>query len=536
MAKGSSLSTSIPFHLLLAILGVYVFRFGYAYGFSDQDEFLPYLMHLLDPSLFTNDWFVNTQLSSFSIRAYFVYLLYVPAALFSPAVAVGVLYFMCWFAIASGLYMLALQLTQNSIASILSVAIALVMTPFWTLGGNDLVHGMMVPSMLGWSLGLWALVFFFKGRFPFTAFLLGIATLFQALVGLQLGLVLGLLMIAQRIAKRGRTIKEIVIFGLVYLLCASPALIPLFVQQLGNTAATLMPHSIAGQYFYIMAEFRAPHHYLFHSFNEQRMLQFWILGGLGVVSLFFHTRKSKQLPTFEIISILVIICALCLVAYTGTERFHVLPILKLQLFKLTVLAKVLFVISICMAAATALPSRFQSLIERWFFNAPGKFMGVCIIAYMLLVFLQLDRYQAKVYPLSASTDSKAAVYTWARTNTEETAIFATPPSWSGFRTTAARNIVINHKAYAYNDNDVHEWFARLNDMAPTDISGRTDDTLISTLDDAYEHASLSKLESNISRYNIDYLVRSTPLDAYPLLYSTDEWYVYGTDLTGPNAP
>ncbi len=68
-----STSRSLPPVLLLLFgFGLYVFRFGYGFGTSDQDEFIPYLLSLIDPALFENDWFVQTQQAAFSVRTYFV--------------------------------------------------------------------------------------------------------------------------------------------------------------------------------------------------------------------------------------------------------------------------------------------------------------------------------------------------------------------------------------------------------------------------------------------------------------------------------
>ena len=522
-----STSSKIPIHLLLGIWGLYLFRFGYAYGYSDQDEFLPYLMHLLDSSLFTQDWFVGTQLSSFSIRAYFVYLLLVPAKLLTPPIAVGLLYLISWFATASGIYALAFHLSQNRIASITSVALALVMTPFWTLGGNDLVHSMLVPSMFGWSLGIWGTVFFAKNRVIYSALLLGLATLFQALVGLQLGLLLGAVMIMQFIAKKDRTIKDIYTFSIVYLASASPALIPLFYQQLNAVSPGIYEMTGAPSLFYIMAEFRNPHHYLFHSFDLLRASQFALLSALGLVSLFFCARRNKAFPTYLVVSLLSIIGLICIFAYLGTETYENLTVAKLQLFKLTVFAKVLLIISTCAALLTIIPKRFQTIIERYFWGYSGRFTLIYIIVYSLLIVGQSHRYQSKVFPFSATNDPLNVVYDWARINTPNSSVFAVPPSWSGFRTSAQRGIVINHKAFPYKDEDIVKWYMRLESIAPINRPARTDRSLMVKLDSSYDNRPSNRIEKYFNTYQVNYLVRGSAFDApYPLVFQSGDWSVY----------
>jgi len=42
----------------------YVVRSGYGYGYREQDDVLPFVMALPDPSHFPSDWFVPHQLPS----------------------------------------------------------------------------------------------------------------------------------------------------------------------------------------------------------------------------------------------------------------------------------------------------------------------------------------------------------------------------------------------------------------------------------------------------------------------------------------
>ena len=50
-----------PLFVPLGALLLYALRFPYGYGVSDQAEFVPFLLHLLDPSILNADWFVAGQ-------------------------------------------------------------------------------------------------------------------------------------------------------------------------------------------------------------------------------------------------------------------------------------------------------------------------------------------------------------------------------------------------------------------------------------------------------------------------------------------
>ena len=526
----------LPYHLLLGCFALYVFRFGYGYGTSDQDEFLPYLMHLLDRTAFINDWFVQTQLASFSIRTYFVYLLYIPATVFSPFVSTTFFYALSWFGVASGMYRLAGEITQNRLAAILSVAIALLATPFWTLGGNDLVHSMLVPSMAAWALAVWGLALFFASRPVAAGVLIGLSALFQALVGLQVFLVLFLVTGLRGINdKRKITRLPGELFNLTgpFILCASPALIPLFYQQLFAAPASSEAPSIS--LFYIMASFRNPHHYLFHSFSLARSIQFALLGIVGLASLMLVRHASPSAALRSVTRILLLIGVICLIAYAGTETFPNLTIAKLQLFKLTVVGKLLLVICLAYACVRYLPSRLTAWLDRLLFSYPLRFTVVLALMYPFLVLSFSARFQSKVYPFSYSLSPLSPLTTWVEQNTPDEAIFATPPSWSHFRTHTGRSLVINHKAFPYKDADIYMWYERLHDMAPIRSQARTNIHLLTQLDTAYEALPMHVLESATEKYGIDYVIRSTALadstGFAQLEYRNQGWFVYSMSLS-----
>ena len=306
------------------------------------------------------------------------------------------------------------------------------------------------------------------------------------------------------------------------------ALIPLFYQQLFTLPAANAEDTPS--LFYIMAAFRNPHHYLFHSFSMARGIQFGILSSMGLISLFFVRRSIASDNLRYISSILLTIFLICLVAYVGTELFPNLTIAKLQLFKLTVLGKLLFVICLSILIVNSLPGNFTNWADRILFTYPARSTVILILMYPLLIWTFSERFQSKVYPFSYSTSSDSLVTTWIQENTPTNAIFAVPPSWSHFRTQTERSIVINHKAFPYKDSDIYVWYKRLQDMAPIAGEERTSSSLLKELDDAYESLSLASITSNASHYGIEYIVRSNTLPdsaaQVNLIHSAGGWFVY----------
>ena len=545
MSTPSSQSNSIRKGtlLLLCLLAyfAYLIRFGYGYGSSDQDEFLPFLFSILQPELFQNDWFVQSQSSAFSVRTYFVYLLRGLSFLFPPWLSVALVYLTSWLGISAALLSIGFSLTRDRLAAAGASVLILVATPFWTLGGNDLVHSMLVPSMTAWAVGLWGLYYYIENRVLLTAVLLGIATWFQALVGLQLAAILGLALFFnfckshQSLFASSTSLLE---YGPVYALSASPALIPLFYQQF-TQADTSLDAGIPSL-FYIMGAFRNPHHYLFFSFDEARAIRFAGVVLLGCLSLIALRRSVVRTEVRCILGLASICSAFWVVGFVCTEIFEVLPVAKLQLFKSSVLVKALMVIAVCAWFSHLLPTRIHRFFDRLAYSQTWVLVFLAIVAAAGVYLYQPQRPYEKIYPLSRNSESIAEVETWIEANTPVDAVFLIPPSISTFRSHARRAIVINHKSFPYRDADIGVWFERISAVAPIPLPQRTGPLLTVRLDSAYHSLRPAELDQLTRQYQADYILRQTPIpsgaNGFSSIYETDSWYLYKSPIESERQP
>ena len=519
---------SPPLFVLLAALLLYGLRFGYGYGLSDQDEFLPYLLHRLDPSVLAQDWFVAGQAGAFSIRTYFVSMLQALAQVMPVWMAVLGIYTAVWLLMAGAVYALAHAFTRNRLAAAAAVVVALVLTPQWTLGGNDLAHSMLVPSMAGWALGLWGLVFFLRRKPLPSALLLGLATWMQALVGIHLAGLLGLILL-WRFARREGTARFLLVFAVTYVLAALPALGPLVYQQFSSTPAAAEG---APSLFYILAQFRVPHHYLFYSFPTRSLIRFGALVGLGAISFVLLTRRRLVQHRTFLTRVMISITGLCLLAFLCTEIIPSMFVAQLQLFKTTVPAKLLMVILICGAIAAWLPESLARFFER-VIDLRRWGLGVMVLIWMLVtggIAGGVDGLRAKIGPLAHAGTPTDQVEAWAQTQTAPEAVFAVPPSWSGFRSRAQRAIVVNFKAFPYRAGLNEAWFERLTQLAPIPLPDRGSPALQGSLDDAFLRLPATTLLRLAERYDVDYVVRdrsfSSESPAFEAVFTTSEWIVY----------
>lgn len=517
------------FFVLTGALLLYFLRFGYDYGVSDQDDVLPYLMHRLDPSWFAQDWFVLAQAAELGVRSYFVMILHALSLVLPVWLAILFLYVLTWLVLAWAVYHIAYALTQHVPAAAAAVVLALILTPQWTLGGNDLAHSVLVPSMAGWGLGLWGVLFFLRRQYVRSAALMGLATWMQSLVGMQLAGLTGFVLLWGIVQKKG-SLRTLAAFSVTYLLVALPTLGPLIYQQLQATAT-----SGAGEepsMFYILALFRNPHHYLFFSFPDRSFVRFGLLLVFGMGSLFVLARKGQLFHRSFVVQVLVGVGLFCAFGFLFTEVFPTLLVAQLQLFKTTVLAKLLFVSLIAGAVFAVLPTPLANLSRRLlsYHSAGLAVVGVAWVGVIGAILAGYGPLQAKTGHLTPNDSPLTQVEAWARTQTPREAVFAIPLSWSAFRSHAQRAIVVNFKSVPYKPGLNRMWFERLTTMGPISLPDRASPSLQDRLDAAYHQLSSGTLLALSDRYAFDYVVRNRPLDtdlpSISLAFSADPWYVY----------
>ena len=504
---------NVPIFALIGALLLYFLRFGYDYANSDQDEIIPYLLHHLDPGLFTQDWFVSTQLSDFSVRTYFVWLLNSFSLILPVWLTTLVLYVVVWMFIAGAVYKLAFFFTGDQLAGVASVFLALVFTPIWTLGGNDLVHSMLVASMVAWALSLWAIYHYLRSRFLLAPVLLGVACWMQALVGLHIAFLLVTLRTIRWI--RGEpgphNLGGILMFGALFLLWSSPSLGPIVYQQILARPEPIMD---GPSLFYILAEFRLPHHYLPGSFYTGSYVRFGALAVLALSSLLSvrHRRGIQRLDF--ILRTLLLIALLCVISAVFTEFVPVLMVAKLQLFKMTVLAKLFFVILICGAVTFWLPDAIRHPMRSILLKPQWSLSVMVLIAIgVVTAVVKTDGFlHERVGPFRRGEEPIGQVQSWVKRNTPTASIFAVPPSYSSFRSETHRTIVINYKAIPFEDEQMLVWFDRLLDMAPIELPERGGQETMAQLDSAYARLSAAELGRLAEQYRFEFVVRPAPLE------------------------
>ena len=510
-----------PIWVYLVALALFFVRFGYGYAIGDHDEILPYLQHVLEASLFTNDWFVQTQAGGFGVRTYFVTALAPFCRVFPVEWVVLTVYLLLWLAIANAAYRLALTFVGSKTAAAVAVVTSLGLLHKWTLGSNDLIYSMLVPEMAAWALAIPAVRFWSVGRRPWSAVLLGVAAWFQILVGILVFAVLCIehlwatAKIEDRTTGRNAILKAIVWFGLA----SMPVVIPIALQQFGFPAGTADP-----SVFYILAPFRNPGHYMLLSFPTKSMVRFGFMIVAGAGALWWLDAKNGIDHAGVLWRIGIIIVAASGLMFAFTEWVPVLVIAKFQLYKLTVLLKLLLLILISAAVVRTLPTALTAFTDGFLSRGRQRrialvvVMAACALGWMSLPEFVDDRLIAPAH----SRSDLGQMELWIADNTDRDAVFAIPPSNSSFRSNARRAIVVNFMAFPYSDVDMVEWYERLQAVAPLGLV-ETGLNVRPKLDAAFAEQTAADWKALAKVYGLEFVLREGDLAGLEVVHGIGEW-------------
>ncbi len=520
--SGPLVSVVIMVVAFVATMVAHVVRFGYDYGNSDQDELLPAVFRVLSNNeLFANDWLVSFQTSTFNVRTPAIHLVATLSDWLGTFDAVLLLYVLSAGATFFAIYRIA-DLSGLSDRSVWTPWIAgfivFVLSKGFALGGNDVMNTMYVPSMTGWAAATWAVYFWLQDRPTIAALLSALTVPLQALIGLQTALLLGLSGLVLFVWTRDRRHLIMTLqFSLIFAVFAALPVIA-FVSGQGPSSDAAAPGS---PFLEILARIRAPHHFIPSHFSPRSFFKFGLLALAGVTSLILLPKgRRKQ----QLVSILLSILAICLFSYLFTEWAPVEVIVKLQLFRLTVYAKIIFIVVAVSYTVSIVESRFLNNIPA--LNKFRKLSGAVLFAVLIVSLLFLPSQEELEYRKRAASDW-GSVEMWALQETEPGAVFLVEPSNSHFRSNAQRAIFVNYKAVPFGADDLNEWLRRL--QIQTGLDTIPERVQMTALDSAYNSLSRQDLRRIASINDIDFVIRANPIRGANPIYTKGVIRVYDSD-------
>lgn len=425
---------------------------GYSFNTGDQSEHLPQVYQTLDPELYPNDYFVPEAQAQFNVRHFYVKLATVLAKTIGLEWGAFLLTLFCITLMAWSFSRIAGLIFQDRWAEWLSPLFVLVVFYGFTVGGNHVMYNSLISSTLGKAIASVALVQVLQRRWAMVGVLLGLASLFQVLVGLQLLLVMTI--VAVVVAPEAR-LRAVLSLWSGYLPIALFVLVPTMQQQFGNGGSydeTL--------YYEVLYRFRNYHHYLPSLFPWTHYVKFFGLLALGT-SAYMFTRPSDR----GLYPALTTCALLCMVVYTvGLEVADLQFLGKIQWFKSTVwvagLSAVMLAGAVGMALNTLLPA---TSIKKGVPMVAGSMAIIMLITLMNSAWLPAPFDTRYMIGNRHMTDLER-MHIWIRENTPKDALVLVSPDNNGFSCQARRPMPVHFHAIIHSPEFMLPWYAKVRDV------------------------------------------------------------------------
>lgn len=432
---------------------------GYQFNKGDQAEHLPQVYRLFNPELYPGDFFLTLYDQTFTVREYWVWLVYGVSSLFGVEYACFGLHLLSLTAVAFAWIRISAICTGNAYTGILAVPLMLTVCNAITIGGNNLAGAAFIGSIPAEALASLGVSLFFDKKYKTAAVLIGLSTWFQALVGLQWCLLLCGVLLLSHISLKG--LKQAFWFFTAYLICAMPMLGPVLLKQFQATAAVDM-----AEYYRILYIYRNVLHYIPSLFPTTDYLFFIVL---CLVATGIGFRYRKEVSGFLFILAALIISG-CLLYWFLLEIMGVMAIGKLQWFKTTVWLNAFCCILIGYGLLQIVKKIQEFLDAGWmyYFLPALSFVGLLLVnnASWLPAEKLKHRYQVGNY---SRTDLEL-MHTWISLHTPVQAMVLAPPDDDGFACEAKRPMPVNYKAVVHEPYYMFPWKQAMTDYYGVDFS------------------------------------------------------------------
>lgn len=541
------------FIIVSVFIGIITTLLNYTFGNNDHIEQLPIIYKFINTDYLINDFFVNSN-SGFSPRyyytnliAFFVKFINLPLLFFLGTLLSNIVISICMFLCGNLLF-------NDRRSNIL--AVILIMTlPIVSLG-SDLVlfSSMFTPTTLAFPLILISFYFFLKKKIFYSLLITGFVSLFHVLIGFEFGILFLATSLLTDIFQK----KDWISIGkkasllLVIILFLLPNVIPYFQNN---------SFIDKNEFITILAYYRHPHHYILSEIlTLKESLKFvgfsfvffvaykkWLqkspssylkisssilitLLALGIVAnwIFIEIIPTKLFTTLQLLRLLnivkfifILVAANYLVKTIEEKVYDLKSILLLLIIILLVVYSEVSVVKIIVTLVLFLALVFIGLKTRK--AVSFTLFSLAIVATMYAN--QIDNVSLKKYQksyLSTSLNSnKQNLSDFIRKNTDKQSVFLTPHNFGFIRTESKRAIVVDFKAFPFQNNAMLEWYQRIEKcygLAKHDFERN------------YRNIDDQKILVLKELYNFDYaILYKDTFSKFPVIFADSEYKII--DLT-----
>lgn len=422
---------------------------GYQFNNGDQEEHLPYVYKLLNPSLYPNDYLVPKQISEFTVRYYFAHLLEIGGKFIKMDLLVFLIYFLCISITGYAISAIAEKKCNGSLAWRIAPFL-IILVNGCTIGGNSILDVQLTCSLLAIAFCSIGLVYNEKDQPISAALFCGLAALFQFLIGIQLFILIMTLLLFPFI--KGN-LQKIFKATLIFMLVSAPMLFPLFKQQFGASNDGNEPF-----YHSILFLFRNPNHYVPSCFPLKDVIKTITWWSIILFSV-YRARKSDSTSIPQLLFWTILGCAI----YSLNFYFiGVAEITKLQWFKATIWPTLLGTTAVAGFLSNSVGEKLMLRKDYNFF-----WIFICTVSLVTILnskYFPIEKYSHRYKIGNYSPSALERMHSWIRNNTSLNAVILPLPNDDSFLCEAQRSIPVGYKAIIHEKHFMLDWYQKMGDI------------------------------------------------------------------------
>ncbi len=494
--------------IAVLIWALLIAKLGYTYGTNDHIEILSYVLFLKDTTLFPHDLFIQSlHASQPNERTVFAHMLLPFTS--HLAGSIFILHFLNTILLLLALYKLAERFIKQRYLSWLAVITSVVFMNDRGLGNVDLYTPSIQASDVSCMVIAWALNIFLENKYILAAILMSAATFIHVLEGFDVMAVMGAVMVWKYIQDKEVSLGQLLQFGGIYVLTAGVYL--LFIFKAKTAGGDAMSQQ---ELFWIMFEFRHPHHFIFRSFPMFNKLLFM---GYTLAAVLFYPSRSKTVFQFVAVAVAGVVVYILFV-----DQFHTVFVANFQWYKVVQWVKYLGIVAVFGLVADRVNSLMPT--DRKELNYAVVALGLIVIVFMGIEYSK----GAFAHGYKQGNEAEISLCEKVRAMTPKDAVFIQPFEMTALKFYGQRSSYVEFKAIAKNQKDLKRWYERIQEVYGLDyLVDQNGFGMQQKANDALDGLSADKLHK-LKEEGVTHLICKT--DRYQqtchLLLSENGYFVY----------
>lgn len=366
--------------LIIFLLANATLRYGeYETGVHEQVH--PQLYRLESEEYLKNDWYTNS-VDHFDARTYYLKsILFLSAFTGSVQSTEFVVYILIYILIYISIYYLALYFVENPENSFFITTISYVAVSL-SLDETDLTKLILTPATIGWLFVIIGLNLHLRKKDSISFLTMGVSSLVQPVMGtIGYTLIIGHIFLSKMYSWKEK-ITSLVKSSIFYIMYAL-SVIPLIVSNLETSTKEQ-----AVQASEIIGWFAHSGHIVPSTWGIMKYATFISLFLVFLISLYeYHQSKEKKKIVYAWSLIIGIIC---FIGYFFVEVITLSPIVKMQLFRATIILNILEYIFIGNYLYTKSKNTTNPLEKAFYLAFPLTLISPITILFGSMIFLAYE--------------------------------------------------------------------------------------------------------------------------------------------------